>query len=416
VTDDGVMDESTLAIRCSHRALAPTVAIRVWLEGGQSSESWPGQALVTGRMLVEGTHGRSWDRIASESEARGMDIVAFGGSEAIGLSVDALAADWRQALEWAAELTLDTSFPPDRCDWVRRQMAGELESLAEQPEVVAGWAFLDHLYSPHPWSRPPQGSAESLAALTDERIVDFHRQSLGRRLIVSLVGDVDAHQAEAEVRRLFDRPVTRAPSAGSAATPSPGAEPVRRVAVPNSDQAHLYMGQLTVPVTHPDRVALQVAAVVLGAGPGLVGRIPERVSEAEGLAYVTQVATAAGAGRTAGRMMVYVGTAADNVDRARRAVVEELDCFVADGVSEQELKTARQYLLGSAPFRRETAGQVAALQAQSCLYDQPFDRESWLADRIREVDHHRLEEVVRRHLDPAGLLTTIGLPQGSAAA
>ena len=155
------------------------------------------------------------------------------------------------------------------------------------------------------------------------------------------------------------------------------------------DQAHLYVGRLTVPVTDPDRVALQVAAVVLGAGPGLVGRIPERVREADGLAYVTQVATVAGAGTVAGRMTVYLATATQNVERARRAVVEELERLVVDGVRSHELEMAKRYLLGSAPFRRETAAQVAALQAQACFFDQPYDREDWFAEQIRAVDRER---------------------------
>ena len=61
-------------IRCARAGNSASVAIRVWLRGGMSSENQPGLALLTGRMLAEGTTSRSWDRIASEAEALGMDI------------------------------------------------------------------------------------------------------------------------------------------------------------------------------------------------------------------------------------------------------------------------------------------------------------------------------------------------------
>lgn len=378
-------------------------------------ESYPGQALVAGRMLVEGSRRRGWDRIASESESLGMDLAAFGGPEAIGLSIDALAADWRQALVWAAELTLDPAFPADRIDWVCRQAAGELDSLAERPEIVAGWAFQQQLYAPHPWSRPPQGSTESLATLDRKKVIEFYRDSLSRGLLVSVVGDVVPQEVDREAERLFGAVTETFRISPSALRPSVVAPCDQRVEVPMGDQAHLYVGRLTVPVTDPDRVALQVAAVVLGAGPGLVGRIPERVREADGLAYVTQVATVAGAGTVAGRMTVYLATATQNVERARRAVVEELERLVVDGVRSHELEMAKRYLLGSAPFRRETAAQVAALQAQACFFDQPYDREDWFAEQIRAVDRERLDDVVRRHLGPERLLTTIGLPRDALA-
>ena len=181
--------------------------------------------------------------------------------------------------------------------------------------------------------------------------------------------------------------------------------------LPESDQAHLLLGKLTVPVTDPDRAALEVAAVVLGSGPGLAGRIPERVREAEGLAYATHVATASGAGLSPGRFVVYVGTAAGNIERARKAVGEEVVKLLEEGVAATEFEEARMYLLGSEPFRRETARQVAVLQAQSCLYRLPFDRADWLERQLAELDAEAVDKVAARHLDPSLWSCTVGVPR-----
>jgi zinc protease len=159
--------------------------------------------MLTGRMLSEGTRYRAWDRIASEAEALGMDIATFGGPEVIGVAIDALAEDWRHAVDWAAELVFESAFPEDRCGWVARQTVAELASLAEQPQILTGWAFQEQLYAPHPWSRPLQGTRESIEELSAEACAAFHRRSLARGCIVSVAGDVDPAEVGLVLEQLF---------------------------------------------------------------------------------------------------------------------------------------------------------------------------------------------------------------------
>ncbi|HSU80944.1 MAG TPA: insulinase family protein, partial [Thermoanaerobaculia bacterium] len=143
---------------------SPVVAVRLQFRAGGREEPIPGQSLLTGRMLTEGTRGRDWRRIAEQAESKGMVVQSNGTFESIGVSVDALAQDWELALEWAVELLLESAFPEDRCAWTARQTAAELESLSDQPDVKTIWEFYKQLYTPHPRSRPLHGSTESLLA------------------------------------------------------------------------------------------------------------------------------------------------------------------------------------------------------------------------------------------------------------
>src|SRR5258706_5795197 len=133
---------------------APVLALRAWLRGGARAETKPGQALLSGRMLGEGTIGRDFQRIAADAEAFGMALTPHGGFEVYGVALDALADDWELAVDWLAELLLESSFPEERFDFLRRQADAEIESLADQADVVTGWEFLEQLYAPHPLGRP----------------------------------------------------------------------------------------------------------------------------------------------------------------------------------------------------------------------------------------------------------------------
>ena len=389
------------------------VAVRAWVPGGGRTEAVPGQALVTGRTLSEGTRRRDWRRIADEAEALGASVSSSASFEALGVTIDARAAHWEPALEWAAELLGEPVFPEDRCRWISRQTAAELESLADEPDVRTAWAFLEQLYSPHPRGRPLQGSAESLASLGPADCRAFHRRSVAGGVCLSVAGAVEeAHVAE-RARELFAFVGEAEPAAEAPPVPEPIGlpEPRRRVDLPPGDQSHLYAGCLTVPRAHEDRHALELLGVILGAGAGLTGRLPERVREREGLAYSVQVQTLAGAGLDPGRLVVYVGTAPATVEPAERAVAEELSRVVEEGVSAREVEEARGYLLGREPFRRETARQWAELLSEATLYGTPEDDPDWRRERLEAAGREAVTEAARRHLRPEALRVTVGMPR-----
>jgi zinc protease len=390
---------------------APVVAVRLWLRSGARVEPVPGQALLAGRMLSEGTRGRDWRRIAEDAEGNGMVVTSNGTFETHGVSVDALAQDWELALDWAAELLLEPSFPEDRCAWMAKQAAAELESLFDQPDVKTAWGFLEQLYAPHPRSRPLQGSVEELLHLTPADCAELppSRAPDGRR-----GGDGHRRGGRGRGSRPAPPPVRRAAGGRSSRYPEPTAprglsEPAV-VETEAEDQAHLYVGQITVPRRHPDYAALELLAVALGSGSGLTGRIPARIREKEGLAYTAYAQTVAGAGLDAGRLVAYVGTSPATVERAERGVVEEITRLVESGITDEELEEARAYLLGREPFRRETARQWADLLTEAELYDLPVDDPDWRNAELTTPDRHAVEEAARRHIRPGELRVTVGLP------
>jgi zinc protease len=389
----------------------PVVAMRLWLWGGSRSEEIPGLAWVTGRMLTEGSRGRDWRVIAEACESRGMVLQSYGGLEAHGVGIDCLARDWRTAVELLAELTFDSAFPADRCDWQCRQGIAELESLRDEPDSKSAWAFSRHLYAPHPAGRPLPGNAAGLARIDPEVCRRFHRDALGRGGVLAVAGDVD----EDAVAAAFGGPF--AALAGDAVAAAMVPEPAglrarrRRIKTTARDQAHLFLGHLSVRRVDPDLPALEVASVILGSGAGLTGRIPERIRERDGLAYSAGASAVSGAGVDPGRVVVHVGTSMDTVARAEAAVREELTRLVGDGLTAVEFDDARTYLLRREPFRRETPQQWADLLAQSVLYGLPYDDPEWVKDGYRSLDRAGVEAAIRRHLHPDRLRVTIGVPR-----
>ncbi len=389
------------------------VSMRLWLPGGSRLESRPGLAWVTGRMLTEGTERRDWKEIARASDGLGMVLGSFGGLEAHGISLDCLSRDWHQGLRWLAELALESSFPGDRCAWTIRQGIADLKSLMDQPEAKASWAFAEQLYGEHAAGRPPTGTVAGLEAINADLCAELHDRSLARGAVLTVAGLLDEDEVQAEIERLFGEPGAEMQTCEAPPPPASETQGRREIITSARDQAHLFVGHLTVPRSDPDMAALQLLSIILGAGAGLTGRIPDRVREKEGLAYSAAASAVSGAGLDPGRLVVHVGTSPDTLSRAEQCVREEIVRLLEQGVEPEELESARSYLLRREPFHRETPQQWAELLAASVLYQLPLDDPEWVNERYQAPTREDVETAARRHLDADRLKVTAGLPSST---
>ncbi len=402
-----------VVFRCQRVLGAPVVSVRVFLRGGMRREPTPGLALVTGRSLTEGSRERDWRRVADEAEARGVAISGFASLDGHGLAVDALAREWRKAVEWAAELSLEPAFPADRAAWVARQAAGELESLLDTPEARAGFAFLDHLYRPHPRSRPLQGELRGSPDEIADSCGRFHRASMARGVVVVVAGEVDPDEVEAEVHRRFRAAPERTGAPDEEVEPRGRPERRRELVCGGEGQAQVLLGHRTLELGHRDHPLLELLGVILGAGAGLDGRLPQRIRERDGLAYGVQVGTVVGASTDPGHLGVWVATADETVERVIDGAVEELRRVVEHGVLETELAAARAWLLGREPFGRETARQWAPRLVLAELLGLPLDRPEWRTRGWREATREAVDDAARRWIRPDELKITVGRPAAS---
>ncbi len=362
-------------------------------------------------MLVEGTASRTWREIAEQAEARGIAIDGSATAEVHGLAVDALADDAGLALDWLAELLLSPAFAPDRFELLRDQTLGELTSLADRPEVVTGWAFRDQLYHPHPLATPGQGTPESLDGLSPEDCRRFHLEALARGGVIAVAGAVDEREALTRLERLFGAAGGSDPRPATRRAPPPRGRPERRVEVVTTarEQAHVYAGHFTVNRTHPDLPELRALGILLGSD-GLAGLIPNRIREREGLAYATGVDLLAGACSDPGALSVYLGTHPDHVERGLELVRDSLRLVTEAPPDPEALEDCRTGMFGRESFATETAGGWAALLVDSLLYGLPSHRRSFRLERIERLTPRGVFEAARRHVDPARLRVTVGLP------
>src|SRR5262249_10649066 len=135
-----------------------------------------------------------------------------------------------------------------------------------------------------PYGRPQSGTPETVAALTRDDLVAFHRKWFGaNNAILAVVGDVTADEAFAGAGRAFgDWAKVDLPAPVRVDPPSPA----RRAVVidkPGAVQTEIRVGNIGIPRKHTDYTALDLASKILG-GEG-ANRLHRVLRSERGLTY-----------------------------------------------------------------------------------------------------------------------------------
>jgi zinc protease len=293
--------------------------------------------------------------LAFAFERLGGTLSATAASDWLGFGTSVLAENLGEA---AALLNLVFTSPRlDHSDVLteRALMAIEAEQVTDDMfrypfQLAFAGAFGDAGYG-----LPVGGLPETLASISPTDAREWHSSALlGARPVVVAVGDVDVERASATLAAAFgDRPPRQAAerpiSLGWAA--GDGSNRVVNREKAQSAFAMIFPGPGR---RDPDRAAAEVWAAVAS---GLGGRMFEALRDRKSLAY-TVLASSWQRGR-AGALVTYIATSPEREEEARAAMLNELERFTGEPVSEAELTQAVNYLAGQAEVGRQSAGSWA---------------------------------------------------------
>jgi zinc protease len=186
----------------------------------------------------------------------------------------------------------------------------------------------------------------------------------------------------------------------------------RSVELAGKTQADLVLGCPGPRRSEPDYLAAALGNSVLGRF-GLMGRIGDSVRERAGLAYYAYSSLNGGIGP--GPWQIAAGVNPANVDRALALCVEELERFVGEPVTEDELADVQANFIGRLPLQLESNDGVAGALLHVERHDLGLDYYPRYPQLVAEVTRQQIQSVAGRFLDPARLAVAIAGPPEKAA-
>ncbi len=374
-----------------------------------------GLASVTARMLSAGVTAQGAQPALDENQLSeawadlGASFGASAGSDRMSFSLRSLTYPdlLTQAVQLAARQLGASAFPEEIWQREREKISASLKESATRPASIAGKQFARAVYGDHPYGY--QSTEQSLARINVADMRALHASLIQPcRAKLSMVGALTRAQAEPLAAALLSRLAQ-----GSSASCAPLPE-VPEVAVLQqggdfplpfpSAQAHVLIGQPGFKRDDPDFFALTVGNHILG-GSGMVSKLFAELREKRGLSY--SVYSYFSPGRHAGAFTLGLQTRPDQAVQAVQVARDVLRRFVAEGPTEDELKAAKDNLIGGFPLlvdsNRKLLGNVANIAWNGLSLDYLL---TW-TQRIERITAADVKAAFARKLQPDRMVTVV---------
>jgi zinc protease len=364
-------DIRTLTLRNGARLIMnrdpslPVVSISIAFTGGVRAEDEGNNGItrLMSDMMLKGTRLRSADRIAEETEGRGIELSGFSGKNSFGLSAKCLRSDFKYTVSLLRDVLLNPRFPQKELSIAKELQLAAIKAQEDDIFSTASKELIKLIFQSHPYGMPDLGSAEAVSRIRREDLFDFYRKyAVPGNMVISVFGDIDSGME----RRLISVFGGLAKKEFGGVTVAPEQEQLAPRSVVKrmpKEQAVLMIGYPGVDVKDKDKYVLDVVNSILSREGG---RLYRDIREKLGLSYT--LGSFSVLGIDPGYDAIYVATVSSSIDDAKNIVLTDLKSLMMEGPTQEELELAKSDLLGSYYRSLEVNSSVAFRTAIDELY------------------------------------------------
>jgi zinc protease len=369
-----------------------------------------GLAEYTSYALMRGTKTRTFDQIYNELESAGASLGFSSGVHTSGFNARSLAEDLPLLLKLLSESLITPAFPKVEMERLRAQLLTGLSIRAQDTSDMASMVFDEILFKGHPYSRPEDGYPETIQKIKRDDLVKFHRDYYGPRgMVVAIVGAVTAEEAIRQVKRALGRWQVNGQKESSAL---PELKLLKKTVsrhhrIRGKSQSDLVIGTNGPRRRDPEYISASLGNNILGQF-GMMGRIGEVVREKSGLAYYAYSSLSGGIGP--GSWEVSAGVNPQNVSKARQLIRDELERFIQQGVTEEELADSKANFIGRLPLSLESNSGVASALLNIERHQLGLDYYRRYPDLVNEVTREDVLSTARKFINLNRLAIAVAGP------
>jgi len=378
-----------LQIILAERHTVPQVNFNLLVDAGYAADQnvLPGTASMTMDMMDEGTKTRNALQISEELALLGANLATGSNLDMSSVSLSALIENLDPSLELYADVILNPSFPADELERVRKQRLARIQQEQAQPIPMALRVLPRLLYGEgHAYANPFTGSgtAESVAAMSREDLVEFHQAWLKpNHATLVVVGDTTLDEIVPRLEKQFaawrsgDIPGKDIGDVAHREKPT-----VYLMDRPGASQSVIFAGHLAPPRANPQEEAIETMNTILGGD--FISRMNMNLREDKHWAYFAATVIVDARGQRPFFAVTPVQT--DKTKEAVAEVLKELQGMLGEvPITEDEVDRAKASQTLTLPGRWEAMSAVMSSIAEIVRFGLADDYFQTYADSIRAV-------------------------------
>ena len=368
----------------------PIIAMDFAFSGGsaQDPDGKQGLANMMSVMMDEGAadlDSQAFQQALEDTQAK----ISFStGRDYFYGSITTLSFLADDSFELLRKAIVEPRFDTDPLERMKRQIAARIKNSETDPDSIANEALFTALFPDHPYGRRSIGTLESVSGLAGPDLAAQHQAIFARdTLKVAVVGAITAE----ELAPLLDKVFGGLPESGTlkpvAETAPVVGETIRRTL--DVPQSSIRLALPSLKRKDPDFLAAFVMNHILGGG-SFTSRLYDEVREKRGLAY--SVYSHLMPMDHSAVFFIGAGTSGESANTTIDIIQNEIQRMGAEGPTPEELRKAKDFLIGSYPLRFDTSGKIARQLLGLQINDLSAD---YIETRNGEIEALTLEDVKR---------------------
>jgi zinc protease len=382
----------------------PMVSVAAIIKAGSVADpaGEEGLASVTAGLLRKGTAKRSAQQFAADLDFIGAEFSADSSADYTAISGEFLTKDVDKGLELFSDAMLHPALLQAETDKLVAQDIDGIKAAKDQAQSVALNYYYGYLFGKHPYARPDGGDELSLARIKRDTVAKFYETNYTPgNTILAVAGEFNVAQMRAKIEQAFAGWPAKAGVLPALAAPVPvKGKKLLLVDKPDSTQTFFVFGNIGTAENDPDRVAIRVVNTIFG------GRFTSELNEAlrveSGLTYGAEAFF--DSRKEPGAFAIYSYTKNESTAQAIDLALQVLAKLHKDGVTAEQLASAKAYMKGQFPPSIETSGQLARTIAAHEFYGLDDDEINQMEARIDAVTPAMAKEIIAKHFPEENLV------------
>jgi zinc protease len=375
----------------------------------QEDKSLSGTANMTAKMLLEGTAKRKATDISQQMDFIGGSLETSAGDDFTTISLSVLKKDVETGFDIFSDILTHPAFSDKELTRRKTLLAGYLKKMEEEPSYIAGREFQKKLFGDFAYGRQITGDVESIGRISRSDLVKFYETWYRPdNAILVVVGDLTREELSGLIGKYLSNwkaPGSKTlPKVSGQMIPPKNVKPLVEIIDMDVSQANIVMGHEGISRNNPDYYAVQIMNYVLGGG-GFVSRLMKIIRDEKGLTY--SIFSSFSGNRYPGRFEIEVQTKNESAGQVIEETRRQIRRIVAEGVTDEELRDAKDFLVGSFPRRIETGRKVTAFLTSVEFFELGDDYIDKYRDYILKVTKEDVLKAARKYLHEENLIIVI---------
>jgi zinc protease len=385
----------------------PLVTVVVGQRSGAATDlpTKAGLTRLVTRLMRRTGGGMDPDELDMRVDSLGASLSADVMHSAVTFHGTVIARSLEPFVDLLVEVLARPGFAEDEIERQKREVRSELLDALDNDRALVRRFFERSVFKRHPFGHPVNGTVRTVEAISrDDLLAHYRRTWQARNLVFAFAGDIDESQASRIAMRVADALADEDPPADD--VPEPDAPQGRKLVLvdkPERTQTQILLGGLG---THPhddDHIPLHVGNTIFGGT--FSARMTRQIRSERGWSYGAYSSLPIDRRRRSFSMWTFPKAA--DAAPCIRLQLEMLKHWRQQGVTADELKWAKNYLVRSHAFAIDTAAKRVALALDEVLYDLPKGYYDRYTERVEAVTVEQVNAAVRRRIPESNLLVTV---------